>query len=46
MDHLIWTRRPDLVGFNKKEERTCHQVDFAITVDHGVKIEKSKKIIK
>ena len=38
-------RRPDLVLINKKK-RTCHLVDFAVPVDHRVKVKESKKINK
>ena len=41
-DHLMLVRRPDLVIINKKK-RTCCIVDFAVPVDHRVKIKESKK---
>ena len=34
-DHLISTRRPDLILINKKKKvRTCKIVDFAVPADH------------
>ena len=45
-DHLISTRRPDLVIINekkKKKKRTCRIVDFAVPVDHWVKLKESEK---
>ena len=41
-DHLISDRRPDLIIINKKE-RTCRIVDFAVPVDHRVKLKESEK---
>ena len=41
-DHLILTRRPVLIIINKKE-RTCRIVDFAVPVDHRVKLKESEK---
>ena len=40
-DHLILARRPDLV-INKKR-RTCKIVDFAVPVDHRIKLKESEK---
>ena len=40
-DHLIPARSVGLVQNIK--ERTCCQVDFAISVDHRVKIKESEK---
>ena len=45
IDHSILSRRPDQ-ELNNKGKRTCHRVDFAIPVDHRVKIKESKKIDK
>ena len=44
-DHLISTRRRDLVLVNKKQ-RICHLADFAILVNHRVKIKENDKIYK
>ena len=38
-DHLILARRPDLVIINKKK-RSCWAVDFAVPVDHRVKLKE------
>ena len=50
MDHLILARRPDWVIVNKKEKKkkekkkgTSRIVDFAVPVDHRVKIKESEK---
>ena len=42
-DHLISTRRPDLVIINKKKERTYRLIDFAVPADHRVKIKESEE---
>ena len=48
-DHLISSRRPDLMIVNKKKkekkkkERTCRIVDFAVLADHRVKLKESKR---
>ena len=52
-DHLILARRPDLVIVNKKKKkkkkekrkkkRTCQIVNFAVSVDHRVKLKESEK---
>ena len=43
-DRLISARRPDLVIINKKKKkRTCKIVDFAVPVDHRVKLKESEK---
>ena len=43
-DHLISARRPDLIIINKKkkkkEKRTCKIVDFAVLVDHRIKLKE------
>ena len=41
-DHLISTRRPDLIIINKKK-RTRKTVDFAVPADHRIKLEECKK---
>ena len=41
-DNLILARQLDLMIVNKKK-RTCRIVDFAVSVDHKVKIKESKK---
>ena len=41
-DNLIQARRPDLVIIDKKK-RTYHLTDFAVPVDHSVKIKESEK---
>ena len=48
MNHLVSTKRPDLVIVNKKKKkekkkRTCRIVDFAVPDDHRVKLEESEK---
>ena len=42
-DHLIPAKRPELVIINQKKS---HIVNFAVLVDHRVKIKESEKIIK
>ena len=41
-DHLIPTRRPDLIIINKKE-RTCKIVEFAVPADHRIKQKECEK---
>ena len=41
-DHLILAIRPDLVILNKKK-RTNQTVDFAVLVDHIVKLKQREK---
>ena len=41
-DHLISTRRPDLIMMNKKET-TCKIVDFAVPADHRIKLKECEK---
>ena len=41
-DHLIPTRRPDLIIINKKK-RTCKIVDFAVPANHRVKLKECEK---
>ena len=43
-DHLIPTRRLDLVEINKK--KSGQSMDFAVSVDHRGKMRESKKIDK
>ena len=42
-DHLILARTPDLEKICQKKKKTCCIVDFAIPVDHRVKIKENKK---
>ena len=44
-NHLILTRRPELVLISKKI-KSCYLVDFAFSVNHRVKIKESEKINK
>ena len=41
-DHLISTRRPDLIIIDKKK-RTCKIVDFAVPADHRIKLKECEK---
>ena len=41
-DHLISARRPDVIIINKKE-RPCRIVNFAVPVEHRVKLKESEK---
>ena len=41
-DYLISAKRPNLTITNKKE-RTCRIVDFAVPVDHRVKLKEEEK---
>ena len=41
-DHLISTRRPDLIIINKKK-RICKIVDFAVPADHKIKLKECEK---
>ena len=41
-DHLISARRPDFIIINKKE-RTWRIVDFAVPVDHWLKLKEWEK---
>ena len=44
IDHIISTRRPDLVIVNKKKKMiTYYIVDFAVQSDHRVKLKNCKK---
>ena len=42
-DHLISVRRPDFIIINKKENRICKIVDFAIPADHSIRLKECKK---
>ena len=43
-DHLISTRRPDLlITNNNKKKRSCKIVDFAVPADHRIKLKESEK---
>ena len=44
-NHLILSRRPDLVIINKKKG-TCQIVDFVVPADHRVKLKENEKIDK
>ena len=41
-EHLIPTRRPNLIIINKKK-RTCKIVDFAVPADHRIKLKECEK---
>ena len=41
-DHLISARRPDLIIINKRKI-TCKIVDFAVPVDHRIKLKECEK---
>ena len=43
-DHLISTRRPDLIIINKKKKKKiCKIVDFAVPADHRIKLKECEK---
>ena len=42
-DHLISTRRLDLIIINNKKKRICKIVDFSVPVDHRIKLKECKK---
>ena len=42
-DHLISTRRPDLIKTDNKKERTCKIVDSAVPADHRIKLKECEK---
>ena len=46
-DHLIPTRRPDLIIINqkkkKKKKRNCKIVDFAVPADDRIKLKECEK---
>ena len=41
-DHILSTRRPDLIIINKKQ-RTCKIVHFAVLTDHRIKLKECEK---
>ena len=41
-DHLISTRRPDLIIINKKKG-TCKIADFAVLADHRISLKEYEK---
>ena len=41
-DHLISSRRPDLIIINKKD-RTCRIVEFTVPADYIVKLKENEK---
>ena len=41
-DHIISTRRPDLIIINKNK-RTCKIVDLVVLADHRIKLKESEK---
>ena len=42
-DHLISSRRPDLIIINKKRKKICRIVDFAVPADHRIKLKECEK---
>ena len=45
-DHLISTRRPDLIIINNKNKmRICKIVDFAVPADYRIKLKESENKI-
>ena len=43
-DHLISARRPDLIIINKKKKKKIYKiVDFAVPVDHKIKLKEYEK---
>ena len=43
-DHLISTRRPDLIIISqKKKKRICKIMDFAVPADHRIKLKECEK---
>ena len=45
-DHLISTRKPDLIIINKKKKRTWKIVNFAVLADHRIKLKECEKMDK
>ena len=45
-DNLISARRPDLIITNKKKKKICKIVDFAVPVDHKIKVKECEKTDK
>ena len=42
-DHLISARRPNLIIINKKKKKRTKIVDFAVPVDHRIKLKECEK---
>ena len=42
-DHLIPASRPDLIIINKKKNRICKIVDFAVPADHRIILKECEK---
>ena len=42
-DHLILTRQPDLIIIKKKKKRNFKIVDFAVPINHRVKLKENEK---
>ena len=42
-DHLISTRRPDVIIIKRKKKRICKIVDFAVPADHRIKLKECEK---
>ena len=42
-DHLISATKPDLIIINKKKKETNKIVDFAVPVDHRIKLKECEK---
>ena len=46
-DHLISTRRPDLIIINKKKKKEiCKIVDFAVPAGHRIILKECEKRVK
>ena len=43
MDHQISARRPDLMIINNKKKRICKIIEFAVPVDHRIKLKECEK---
>ena len=42
-DHLIPSRRPDLIIINKKKKKNYKIVDFAVSTDHRINLKECAK---
>ena len=42
-DHIISTRRPDLIKINNSKKRTCIIVNLAVPDDHRVNLKENEK---
>ena len=42
-DHLISARRPDLIVINKKKQKICKIVNFAVPADLRIKLKECEK---